>query len=228
MAATVPDLPAEVRALAHRLGASERAIGASVALEQRGTMRAAPGGRPIVFAARQTIALEAISFEWRAKCGPFGAISIMDYLRPDSWGVRVRLMGLIPIASVVDSPATRKGETMRYLAELSWAPDAILRNQRLRWQVVDRSTFIVSSCDGGGGGEVTLRLSPDGLVATIEASDRPRIEGGVTVERPWRGAFSDYRCFNGRIVPTRGEVSWILPTGTFKTWEGDVTGWALH
>ncbi len=224
----LPHLPAEVRALALRLGAREGATGSTVALEQRGTMRTAPGGRPMVFTARQTIALDATGFEWRAKCGPFGAMSVIDYLRPDSWGVRVRLIGLIPIATFIDSPAVLKGETMRYLAELPWAPDAILRNPRLCWEVVDACTFVVSSRDGGGGGEVTLRLSPDGLVATIEASDRPRIEGGLTVERPWHGAFSDYQCFGGQTLPTRGEVSWILPTGSFKTWQGDVTGWALH
>lgn len=223
------DLPAEVRALALRLGASEGATGSTVTLEQRGTMRSAPGSKPMLFTARQTITLGAIGFEWRARCGPLGAVSVMDYLRPASWGVRVRLMGLIPIATFVDSPAALKGETMRYLAELPWAPDAILRNPRLRWQVVNDSTFVVSSCGGGdgGSGEVTLRLSPEGLVATIEANDRPRIEKGVAIERPWQGRFSDYRAFNRRTVPTRGEVSWLLPTGAFKTWEGEVTGWAL-
>lgn len=222
----VPDLPDEVRALALRLGAREGATGSTVALEQRGTMRTAPGGRPVVFTARQTIALDATGFEWRAKCGPFGAVSVIDYLRPESWGVRVRLLGLIPIARFIDSPAALKGETMRYLAELPWAPDAILRNPCLNWKVVDPHTFIVSSRDGGD--EVTLRLSPNGLVASIDASNRPRIEGDATVERPWHGAFSDYQCFDSRTVPTRAEVSWILPTGAFKTWEGEVTGWALH
>jgi hypothetical protein len=224
----LPDLPAEVRDLALRLGAREERIGSVVALAQRGTMHSAPGAKPMLFRARQTIALDAIGFEWRAKYGLFGAVSVMDYLRQDSWGVQVRLVGLIPIATFIDSPAARKGETMRYLAELPLAPDAILRNPRLRWQVVDARTFIVSSLDGAGGGEVILRLSPDGLVASIEASDRPRIEGDVTVERPWQGRFSAYRCFDGRTVPTRAEVSWILPAGAFKTWEGEVTVWAMH
>lgn len=224
----LPDLPAEVRDMALRLGAREERSGSVVALEQRGTIRSAPGAKPVDFTARQTIALDAPCFEWRARCGPFGALSITDYLRQDSWGVRVRLMGLIPIATFIDSPAAFKGETMRYLAELPWAPDAMLRNPRLTWKVIDARTFVVSSGDGTGGGEVTLRLSPEGLVAAIEAIDRPRIEGDVTVERPWRGTFSDYRCLQGRTVPTRAEVSWILATDVFKTWEGEVTRWALR
>lgn len=220
------ELPGEVRDLALRLGAREKSRGSFVTLEQRGTMRSAPGARPIRFQARQTIATEAVEFEWRAKCGPFGALSVTDYLRADSWGVRVRLLGLIPIATSVDNPPAMKGETMRYLAELPWAPDAILSNTRLVWRVINAHSFAVSSRDGAG--EIILRLSPDGLVAAIEASDRPRIEGDVTVERPWQGVFSDYRCFEGRTVPTRGEVSWILPAGAFKTWEGEVTGWSLR
>ncbi len=220
------ELPEEVRDLALRLGGSEKRAGSFVILEQRGTMRGAPDARPMRFTARQTISTEAVEFEWRAKCGPFGALSVTDYLRADSWGVRVRLLGLIPIATSVDNPAAMKGETMRYLAELPLAPDAILSNTRLVWRVINAHSFAVSSRDGAG--EVILRLSPDGLVAEIEASDRPRIEGDVTVERPWQGVFSDYRCFEGRTVPTRGELSWILPTGAFKTWEGEVTGWSLR
>lgn len=227
MTSALADIPSEVRNLALRLGASETCAGSIVTLEQHGAMRSTPGAKPMLFKARQTIALDSIAFNWRAKCGLFGAMSVTDYLSADSCGVRVRLLGLIPIATFIDSPAAVKGETMRYLAELPWAPDAILRNRRLVWQVVDERTIIVSSRDSAGGGEVTLRLSPDGMVASIEASDRPRIEGDVTVERPWRGVFSVYRCFEGRTVPTRGEVFWTLPTGAFKAWEGEVTGWAL-
>lgn len=228
MIATTPlvELPREVRDLALRLGASEKRAVSIVTLEQRGTMRTAPGASPMQFTARQTIATEAVEFEWRAKSGLFGTLSVTDYLRADSWGVRVRLLGLIPIVTSIDNPAAMKGETMRYLAELPWAPDAILNNSRLVWRVVNAHSFAVSSRDGAG--EVILRLSPDGLVGAIEAKDRPRLEGDVTVERPWQGVFSDYRCFEGRTVPTRGAVSWILPTGAFKTWEGEVTGWALR
>lgn len=227
MTKSVCVLPAEVRNLALRLGASDERSSSIVALKQRGIMRAAPAAKPMEFTARQTIALDVIGFDWRAKCGPFGVISVTDYLRQESWGVRVRLLGLIPLATLIDSPAAIKGETMRYLAELPLAPDAILRNPQLVWQVIDERTLTVSAREGVHGGEVTLRLSLDGLVASIEATDRPRIEGEVTVERPWHGTFSDYRCIAGRTVPLQAEVSWILPTGAFKTWEGEMTDWAL-
>lgn len=222
----VADLPGPVRDLAIRLGATAHRAGSIVILQQRGTMRSAPDARPMQFTARQTISTEAVEFEWRAKCGPFGALSVADYLRADSWGVRVRLLGLIPFATSVDNLPAMKGETMRYLAELPWAPDAILSNSRLAWRVINAHSFAVTSRDGVG--EVILRLSPDGLVAAIEASDRPRIESGVTVERPWQGVFTDYQRFEGRTVPTHASVSWILPTGAFKTWEGQVVNWSLR
>lgn len=220
------DLPREVRDLALRLGATEDGSCSTVRLKQHGIMRSAPEAWPMTFKARQTIALEATSFEWRARCGPFGAVSVADYLREDRGGVRVRLIGVIPIATSIDNPAVIKGETMRYLAELPLAPDAILRNTCLCWEVIDARTFAVASRDRAG--KVVLRLSSDGFVASIEASDRPRIEGDVTVERPWHGRFSDYRRFEGRLVPARGEVSWVLPPGEFKTWEGKITDWSLR
>ena len=226
--AALAALPREVRDLALRLGATEDHGPSTVSLEQHGTMRSAPGARPMAFKAHQTIAIETIGFDWRARCGPFGALSVADTLRKDRGGVRVRLMGMIPVATSINNPAVIKGETIRYLAELPLAPDAILRNANLTWIIIDEHSFAVSALGSAGVSKVILRLSPDGLVASIEANDRPRIEGDVTVERPWHGRFSAYRRFGGRMVPTLGEVSWILPSGPFKTWEGEITAWALN
>ena len=221
------DLPPAVRDLGRRLGADERCEHSTVRMKQRGVMWQEPGANPQAFQARQTMAIKATEFSWRARCGPLGSISVIDYLGDGSFGVKVRLLGLIPLATLIDTPSVAKGETMRYLAELAWAPDAILHNSSLRWRVIDGETFAVTSPARAPGSEVILHLSSDGLIASIDASDRPRIEGKAVVERPWRGVFSDYRVFAGRTVPAHGEVSWLLPAGAFKTWEGDITGWTL-
>jgi hypothetical protein len=46
----------------------------------------------------------------------------------------VRALGLIPIVRAERTPALQRGQLMRYLAELAWAPDAILHNTELRWR----------------------------------------------------------------------------------------------
>jgi hypothetical protein len=222
------DLPDPVRELALRLGAKENGSATSVHLEQRGVMQNAPGSRQIAFKARQRTAIDAIDFSWRARCGPLGAVSVRDYLHAGRGGVEVHALGMIPLVRLIDDPAVLKGETMRYLAELPLAPDAILRNRQLAWRVIDAETLIVSTRAIPEGGDVTFHLSADGLVSTMEAAGRPRREGGATVERPWRGQFREYRQFDGRTVPTYADVSWLLDGGEFLTWCGEVTSWGMR
>ena len=46
----------------------------------------------------------------------------------------VLALGFIPLVRAQHTTALQRGELMRYLAELAWAPDAILHNPHLRWR----------------------------------------------------------------------------------------------
>jgi len=70
------DLPGPVRDLVLRQGARTDGQAGRVTLDQHGTMRSAPSAGWAAFKARQTIALETIAFDWRARFGPFGALSV--------------------------------------------------------------------------------------------------------------------------------------------------------
>ena len=114
---------------------------------------------------------------------------------------------------------------MRYLAELAWAPDAILYNNSLAWTVIDSRTLRVTAGKDSARGEVELRLDKNGRVACILAQDRPRKEGSGFVERPWCGRFFDYRKHQERWLPFAGEVGWILAGQTFIAWRREVLSW---
>lgn len=230
--ATTPEaaatLPREVHELAARLGGTRGASLSSVTLTQRGTMRDLPASREMRFRAAQTIDLRRPEFEWRASTGPFGCISVLDALRDGSEAdLEVRAFGLLRIASVKGGAAAAKGEVMRYLAELAWAPDAILRNPSLAWTVVDSRTLRVSAGQDQARGEVELRLDENGRITRVLAEDRPRKEASGFVERPWRGRFFDYREHQGRWLPFAGEVGWVLDGQTFTAWHGMLLSWAI-
>lgn len=127
-------VPADVRALAVRLGACMDQGGSSVALTQHGVMRDSPAGRWKRFTARQRIDLQRIDFEWRASTGPFGCISVVDALTQAGPTLDVKLFRYIKLAHLAGTAAVAKGEMMRYLAELAWAPDSILTNRTLEWR----------------------------------------------------------------------------------------------
>ena len=169
-------------------------------------MRDRPAGRGIRFRASQTIDLRQTGFEWRAAFGPFGCISVTDALKTGEAELSVRAFRHLRIGGVRGGTAAAKGEIMRYLAELAWAPDAILCNSTLAWTVIDDRTLRVSAEGGNARGEVELRLDESGRIDSVAAQDRPRKEGSRFVERPWRGHFWNYRKYQDRLLPSSGEV----------------------
>jgi hypothetical protein len=210
-----------------RLGATGTPSLSAVTLTQSGTMRDQPTARAARFSARQTINLRRPEFEWRASIGPLGCISVVDVLKCEGADLEVRLFHALRIARMKGGAALAKGEVMRYLAELAWAPDAILANPSLSWSVIDNQTLRVSAGLEGARGEIELRLDESGRIGSIVAEDRPRKEGTGFVERPWRGRFFDYKKHQERWLPFEGEVGWILDGETFVAWRGKILSWCV-
>jgi hypothetical protein len=179
------------------------------------------------FTARQTIDLRRPGFVWTARTGPLGTVTVVDRLEGVTGGGSVRLLGLIPLGGSDANPAILKGELLRYLAELPWAPDALLTNLALTWRVDSPRRLIVSAAVAGVRAEATFTLDEDGLIASVHAL-RPRQEGRLTRERLWSGTFLDYRLMDGRRVPARGEVSWEIDGQPFVCWRGTVEAYAVE
>ena len=127
----------------------------------------------------------------------------------------------------MDGPELAKGEIMRYLAELPWAPDAILLNRSITWSVVNERTFWVAAGSGFGCGAVRLDLDDDGRVGSIFAPDRPYTHGKLIDERPWSGRFSDYRLQAGRWIPFAAEFSWTVDRNVSNYWRGTILSWEV-
>ena len=114
---------------------------------------------------------------------------------------------------------------MRYLAELPWAPDAILLNTELRWREVGPDELAVSAGVGESAAEVTLNLDSEGRIAGAFAPDRPRSATAPFLPTPWRGRFSDYRRHNGMWLPFAGEVGWEIDGVEETYWQGRIEHW---
>ena len=217
------DLPAEVVALAVRMGArADRAVG-FVEFEQSGQMWRTPGGPPSDFTARQTIRYDAPGFVWRAAMGH--TVVVADYFVAGTGGLEVMLLGAVPIARSVGGTAANQGEALRYLAELPWSPDAILLNRALDWTVADARTIKVATGAGAERGEVTFELNSEGFIVCGSAPSRVYLEKGRTSARPWHGRFWDYRRVGDYFIPIRGEVAWTLDGGEFVYWRGRILVW---
>lgn len=222
-------LPAAVYDLAIRLGAKPPDCPPMIRLTQTGRMkRDVASDTWMAFTATQTISTTSCAFDWRAKIGPWGLLSVRDALVDGESRLDVTAMRVLPIARAANTPTLVRGELMRYLAEIAWAPQAILCNHALRWRVDDSTTISVSAGSDETSSEVLLSLDGNGRIDGGFAPDRPRSVANSMVPTPWRGRFSDYRLLGDCWVPFAGEVTWEIDGKTMSYWQGNITDWTVH
>lgn len=217
--------PAAIRRLVEQTGAQGTSGLRRVELRQSGTMRQDRGTSWMQFQASQSISLQSCAFHWRARTGPAGSIQVSDAFENGIGTLSVKLLGLFPIAGARRSADLDRGEILRYLAELPWAPDAILLNPELEWRVQDDAHLVVSAGQGPRRADVALTLDARGLIVEAAATDRPRALGNAFVPGPWRGVFSDYAECEGRQVPMSAEVGWGTRDEFEPVWRGRIVDW---
>lgn len=210
-----------------RAGAAGGSAVRGVRLRQRGRMWRRPGARPLAFEAVQEIDVRRVAFRWRARFGggPVRPLVVVDALDGDEGRLEGRLAGVRVLRS--DGPEVTRGQAMRYLAELAWAPPALRLNPALEWTEAGPFEADVATPTAGGRAGVRLGFAPSGDLVGASAPDRPRADGATVVPTPWRGAFRDHDELRGLRVPRRAEAVWELPEGPFTYWRAEVTGLEL-
>jgi hypothetical protein len=212
MATIAADLLARTRQFAMSAGVSQyRAF----ELRQRAQMRLAPEKPWLDVAAEQWLDAATLDFRWKAKTRIAGImpLSVFDAFEKGRGELSLRLAGLIPLASAQGREVDR-GEMMRALAELPWRPTGFA-SEAIAWSSPSANTLRASFEDGTIRCFVDLEVDAEGKVLAAGAPDRPRSVGKKFIPTAWRGTFADYKDFGGMHVPTRAEVSWLLPEGLF-------------
>jgi Family of unknown function (DUF6544) len=194
-----------------------------VRLTQEGTIQRKVDGNPLPFHAVEEIDVHEVAFSWEAgvrlsKILP--RLHVVDRFAGGKGFFRATMLG-VPVSRGVGEE-TSIGEAMRYLAELPWAPYAML-NPQLHWHVIDESIVEVETRVGSETASIAIRFNEAGDVIAA-FGHRPHREGKRFEPRSWVGLYSDYQELGGVRIPTRGEVHWTLPDGPFRYFRGTITG----
>jgi hypothetical protein len=220
--------PQAMRAFAERNGGGRGGPVRAVRLTQEAEFRGKPGGAFAPMPATQTIGVGTSGFVWLARQpGPVGPIvRVIDAFVDGKGRLEARLAGSIPVARQSGAVVSRS-EAMRYLAELPWAPDAILGNPEIAWTERPDGWTEAALIVEGERVAVRFRLS-DGDIVEVLADDRPEQSAdGRVVERAWRGVFSDYREIGGRRIPTTGAVGYPEGDNFDPYWKGRVVSYQI-
>lgn len=224
---TRTDLPDLIFAYAMRAGASPEALPHHVRLKQVAEIQMTEESAWLPLEAEQLIAVGEPGFLWEAaqRMGPVTKFQVVDSFVGGEGRLRVDLLGALRVVDAAGSDMDRS-EAMRYLAELPWAPDAMLGNPDLHWRALTADRVEVALDMPGGKAAVTFRFDPRGDIVEVVARDRPALgPGGETVLRDWRCILSAYGEVGGRRLPLRGEAGYVVDGVYTPYWRGSIEAW---
>ncbi|HTL51544.1 MAG TPA: DUF6544 family protein, partial [Planctomycetota bacterium] len=194
-----------------------------------------PGAKWLPLAGECHYAATPPAFLWWGKI-PMGlglSVGAQDRYAAGHGRMFVRINSLWPI---VDAQGAEIAQSAlgRLLAEGPLLPTALLPTfigsvardtapSGISWEAVDVHTARATLRDGDLTATALFHFGPDHLIERVTL-DRYRAAGDRTVLTPFAGRLSDYRDFDGLLLPTQLEAAWVLPGGEFPFARFSITG----
>jgi hypothetical protein len=220
------NLPEPVRRYLREVLPEEPSRIAAVHLTHTGTFNmgeSAPNWRS--FTSNQFVVAHRPGFDWDARIALVPGVNafVRDAYVDGAGILNVEAFGLIPIADIRDTPELAEGELQRFLAEAVWYPTCLLPGLDIQWDEIDSNSARASLRAGPTSVALTFHFNAAGLITSINTAARYRTVKGVAVPTPWECRVWNYQRHDGMLIPTEGEVSWLLPEGPLPYWRARIT-----
>ena len=150
----------------------------------------------------QYITADPPGFIWQGTTRQFVA---RDAYEAGRGSLRVRLLGAVLMVNG-RGPHYDEGELLRWLAESTWLPTALLPGAGIAWTAVDEYSAQLTFTQGHQSVTCLMRFNERDEIAVCEASRY----FNETMRRPWQCRFEQYRRWHGVLIPTVGEASWVI------------------
>lgn len=176
------------------------------------------------FTSRQLYTTQPRGFVWDATIRflPFLPLRVRDRYAAGDGSMLGSLAGVVTVVDQRGTDAMGESSLLRYLAEATWLPTALLPQEGVQWTPRDDSSATASLLDGEHAVSMDVYFGAGGGIVRIVAT-RGRDVKGTSVPTPWEGEFSDSLLeVNGMRIPASGQVSWLLPEGRHTYWRGRV------
>lgn len=174
------------------------------------------------FTATQLAIAQRPGFDWdaRIQMAPGVNAFVHDTYLLGEGSLYASLLGLFTVADVRGAPENNQGELLRFFAEATWYPTALLPSQGVRWDAIDDTSARATLTDGATTVSLVFQFNAEGAIATMRAEARYRDK--VTA-MPWCGRLWEYSVRNGMLIPLEGEVGWEYPEGIRLYFKGRIT-----
>jgi hypothetical protein len=221
----IEGLPEPVRRYLRTVLRPGQSIVTAAHLVHTGSFNASTAGeRWTPFTSTQRVIVRRPGFVWNARMPLFPGVAVLvhdAYVAGEGF-MHPAVMGVLSLASQRGAGELARGELMRFLAEAAWYPTALLPRQGVLWEALDARSARATLKDGGINIALTFRFNDAGLLDTVHADARGRLDGKRLEQMPWEGRFWNYAVRDGMQVPLQGEVAWLAPQGRKPYWRGRI------
>jgi len=207
------------RYFAFALSPGQRVI-ARAHLRFTGTFAAKPDAWA-PFTADQDVRAQPPGFVWDARIAmmPVVSVRVRDSYVGGEGSMRAVAGAVVPIVNQHGTREMAAASLQRFLAEAVWYPTALLPREGLAWSAIDDTSARVTLTDGPTTVSLDITFGKRGEIETVSTM-RYRDVKGTPVLTPWVGHHRDYARLGGMMIPTSGDVAWVLPEGPEPYWRG--------
>jgi hypothetical protein len=214
--ADIAGLPAPVQKYIRRSGAVGKPRVTSVHTMFDATLFSAPGSAGMSGPAHQIDFVDPPRRLFFMQTRMYGLpVAVLHDYDGGKATMQVRLARLFNVVDL-SGPELSKAETVTVLNDLAaYAPSALMGPQFV-WKAIDDTQAAVAFRNGPHSVSATLKFNADGDLVGFFSSDRGELQKDGTLKLlPWSTPLSDYREFQGRRAPAKGEAVYHRPDGPF-------------
>jgi hypothetical protein len=219
----IEGLPAPVQRFFRTVLKDGQAIVAAVKLSQQGQFNTSETeAKWSPFTATQIAITQRPGFDWdaRIQMAPGLNVFVHDAYVLGEGNLHASLLGLFTVAKMHDTPELNQGELLRFFAEATWYPTALLPSQGVCWKAIDDTSARATLTEDATAVSLVFQFNAEGAIAKMRAEARYRDK---LTAMPWCGRFGDYSVRNGMLIPLEGEVGWEHPEGIRLYFKGRIT-----
>lgn len=162
-------------------------------------------------------------FIWQGKInfGKFIWITGIDNYYKGKGNLLIKFMSGITITKE-SGKEINQSQIIRWLLETVWFPTALLSNGNMKWIKYDSTSATVSLDENDIEVTATFHFNNDGLISKITSERYMTTVSGPALTK-FTGYVSNYKKFNGFLIPTHVQVEWNLIDQDFRYGKFNVT-----
>lgn len=213
-------LPAPVRKWMEWSGISGREEIRSVYAKQTGRMKLKPGQEKwMASEAWQYTTSDPPGFIWKVKMKMGNGLSVTgkDVFQEGKAEMRIKMAGLVPMATTRGNPKADQSSLQRYLMELSGFPSAAL-SRYVEWHAIDDRTAEATMAYNWIKGRATFHFGEGGELLKVTAMRFKDSDEHAELV-PCTAHIRAYRTMDGIRMPSELGVTWDLAEGPFTWYE---------